>query len=124
MDIKIEEVDKVPPDIPTADITNIGAEKFHFHIIFTEDNYSFNGVTNSSGKLLLYPLKNLEDYLIATVMDGTLPIENAIVDGTLQITSGPYVTPHFSSAKVHAITPDKSKEASIDWPIHDVNKDR
>ncbi len=55
-------------------------------------------------------------------MDGTLPIEKAIVDGTYQVKSGPYYAPDISSAKVHATTPDKSKEANIDWPIHDTNK--
>ncbi len=89
------------------------------------ENKSFTGVTNSNGKLLLHTTSALDiRNLIATVMDGNLPIENAHVDGTLKIVSGPYWPESVLSAKIHATTPDESKEASIDWPIHDVNKDR
>jgi len=142
MDIKIDLVDKIPPGIPKVVIENYNEKEtqsdapkvpptVESNVIKKEAHNdgilphstihrSFSGIANKSGQILLFSevtsMWHRGRFTIVTITDTTAPIENAIVDGILEI-GLPYYddATYFLSAKIHATTPDKSKESHIDW---------
>ncbi|HZI69550.1 MAG TPA: hypothetical protein VFD60_00150 [Nitrososphaeraceae archaeon] len=77
----------------------------------------FNGKTGKSGKIVLYERireYGESDYVIATVIDSASGIENATVDGNIEL-SGFLYRIRILSVYVHAVSPDGSIETSISW---------
>jgi len=76
----------------------------------------FNGKTGKSGKIVLYERireYGESDYVIATVIDSASGIENATVDGNIEL-SGFLYRIRILSVYVHTVSPDGS-ETSICW---------
>jgi hypothetical protein len=137
MEIKIDVIKNISPGTPKiipSNDANTGRDISIHGLAFFVYEISFSGNTDKSGQILLFknendfssdhPAEERSDiqYVVATVIDSTSPIENAIVDGDIEYGIGCYIDiKRIISAHVNATTSDKSIQTSINWSYPSVH---
>jgi hypothetical protein len=130
LQIRIEEVTQLPRHTPNATTISEKCERNNVTGGFSQDcERKVIGRTNNLGQILIFnntarviPMPpRVTSYVIVTVTDGgngSRPVKNAIIDGTVDYASRFGVDAGsitITSAFIHALKPDMSDWADINW---------